>query len=810
MTRISSPARLAALRRTALLDTPPEAAFDRLTALAASVLRAPVALVSLVDEDRQFFKSALGLAEPLATIRETPLSHAICGITVELGEPLVIPDTRLHPLVKHARAATELGIVAYAGVPLTTSDNHVLGTICVMDRVPRVWTPSDVEVLTTLASAASTELSLRLLDEQHAETVNALRESEANLRGAFSHASIGMALTTFDGRFELVNPALCRILGFSEKELLGRSFQEISHPDELPRTLELLDELVAGKREAYQVEKRYFHKRGSPVWVRVDVTLSRSPDGRPRHLIAQIQDISDSKRAEEQLREAHTMLSTLVSAAPQAIVAVDLSWQVTLWNGAAERLFGWTTGEVLGRPIPFLSSERIAELRALQQPDAHRHGSVATEMRHARKDGSFVDTLFSTGILRDAAGNAAGYIAVVTDLTEHKALEAQLRQAQKMEAVGQLAGGVAHDFNNLLTVIAAHAFIALEHLPDDTAVRADLEAVSDAAGRAADLTRRLLAFSRKQILQPQELDLNAAVAGVLPMLERLIGEDIEVATQLAPALGHVAADPAQLEQVLMNLAVNARDAMPRGGTIRVETANVELSEAYVAQDGAGIEPGPYVLLEVGDTGCGIDAANQSRIFEPFFTTKEEGKGTGLGLAMVYGIVKQSGGFVRVHSAPGEGARFQIWLPRIAVREEEKACVARPASVRGGSETVLLVEDEETVREVVQRLLQHQGYAVHAAPNGIEALRLAREQDGCIDLVLTDVILPEMSGPEVADQLLSEWPRTRVLFMTGYATDEVARRGLLKPGDALLRKPFTLEDMAHTVRRVLDQVAQSAL
>ncbi|HEY9427490.1 MAG TPA: ATP-binding protein [Gemmatimonadaceae bacterium] len=702
MTTISDPARLAVLRRTALLDSPPEPEFDRLTEMAASLLRAPIAILSLVERDRQFFKSAVGLDEPLASHRQTPISFSLCAVIVDTGEPLILQDTRTHPLTRDRGAVTELGIASCAGAPVATRDGHVLGAICALDRVPRVWTLRDIETLNTLAASASAEVSLRLLDASHTAPDTRVREAHA-----------------------------------------------------------------APPRDA------------------------------------ETNDAARNTPARERMRDAHSMLSTLVSAAPQAIIAVDLDWRVTLWNGTAERLFGWTADEVMGRLVPFIPPERMTELRTLEGPASRPHGAPGTAMRHLRKDGSHVDTLFSTGVLRDSAGVAAGYIAVITDLTEHKHLEAQLRQAQKMEAVGQLAGGVAHDFNNLLTVIKAHTFIALDGLPADAPAREDLVAVNDAAGRAADLTRRLLAFSRKQLLQPRVLDLNAAVSGVLPMLERLIGEDIEVVTELDPSLHTVSADPAQLEQVIMNLAVNSRDAMPHGGVFRIATGNVELREERAMEDGFTMQPGSYVVLEVGDTGVGMDAATRSRIFEPFFTTKEQGKGTGLGLAMVYGIVKQSGGYVRVDSEPGKGTRFEIWLPRVESTEASSPRFERAAAPRGGTETVLVVEDEEAVRHVVRRVLELQGYTVHTARDGTEALRVAREQEGRIDLVMTDVILPEMSGPAIVERLLAEWPRAKVLYMSGYAAEEAAKRGLLEPGTALLRKPFTLDDLARAVRGVLD-------
>ena len=391
---------------------------------------------------------------------------------------------------------------------------------------------------------------------------------------------------------------------------------------------------------------------------------------------------------------------------------------------------------------------------------------------------------------------------------EHRRLEEQFRQAQKMEAVGRLAGGVAHDFGNVLTAI--HGFADLLRLqldPADPRCRY-VDGITKAAERAVGLTRQLLAFSHQQELAPEVLDLNAVVADMDEMLRRLIGEDIELVTVLQPDLGPVKADRGQLEQVIMNLAVNARDAMAMGGRLTIETANADLDVAYVRQH-AAVRPGSYVLLAVSDTGCGMDAATQARIFEPFFTTKEPEKGTGLGLSTVYGIVKQSGGHVWVYSEPGRGATFKIYLPLVEDTVTVGAPHPMPTESRGGSETILLVEDEEQVRNLVREVLQANGYRVLEASRGGEALRLGEEHAGPIDLLLTDVVMPGMSGREVAERLATRRSHIQVLFMSGYTDAAIVHHGVLEEGVVLLQKPFTSQVLTRTIRQVLDTRAEDS-
>ena len=385
---------------------------------------------------------------------------------------------------------------------------------------------------------------------------------------------------------------------------------------------------------------------------------------------------------------------------------------------------------------------------------------------------------------------------------ERAALEEQLRQSQKMEAIGRLAGGVAHDFNNLLTIVSGYSELLLERLDQEDPMRPHIEEIKKAGDRAASLTRQLLAFSRKQVMAPQVVDLNRVVAGMNRMLQRLIGEDVELVAICCDDLWRVKADPGQIEQVIMNLAVNARDAMPKGGRLTIETANVELDETY-SQRHLAIAPGPYVMLAVSDTGDGMDTATQARVFEPFFTTKEQGKGTGLGLATVYGIVKQSGGYIWLYSEPGEGATFKIYLPRAEGKVPEARKTEERVQPTMGSETILVVEDDEAVRGFVRGVLQSRGHTLLEAGNSNEALSLLRTHQQPIQLLLTDVVMPQMSGRELAQQLLALQPKMKVLFMSGYTDNAVVQHGALEPGTNFLQKPFSPERLMRKVREILD-------
>jgi PAS domain S-box-containing protein len=528
----------------------------------------------------------------------------------------------------------------------------------------------------------------------------------------------------------------------------------------------------------------------------------------PEGLTAYLRDVTPRKQEEGALRAAEERFRLLVEGTRDyAIILLGPDGHVTSWTPGAERMDGYEAREILGRHYAcFFPTEDVRAgkpekcLRA-----ARARGQLEYQGWRVRKDGSrfWADVLLTA--LDDGAGRLRAFSEVTRDASERKHLEQRVTQAQKMEAIGRLAGGVAHDFNNLLTAILGYSELALDSLHAGDPLRELLEEVRKAGHRAADLTRQLLAFSRQQTLAPRVLDLGALVADMEKMLRRLIGEDVQLVTALAPGLGLVKADPSQIEQVLMNLAVNARDAMPWGGKLVIETANVQLDEAYAAAH-AEVRPGRYVLLAVSDTGEGMDEETRHHIFEPFFTTKESGKGTGLGLATVYGILRQSGGSVSVYSEPGRGTTFKVYLPR--VEEAGPAPPARPgiADLPLGNETLLLVEDEDAVRALARTVLQTAGYHVLEARQGSEALALGEQHAGRIDLLVTDVVMPQMSGRDLADRLAALQPDFRVLYLSGYPVNAIAQHGVLEPGTAFLQKPFTPGQLARKVREVLDTAA----
>ena len=530
---------------------------------------------------------------------------------------------------------------------------------------------------------------------------------------------------------------------------------------------------------------------------RLERTLERL--GERTHLLEE--EITERKEAEESLRQSETRYRSLVQGATYGICRSTPEGRFLEVNPALVAMLGYDSdAELLGVDIArniYQDPGDAAQLR--EQLDQNR--LERAEVLWKRKDGRQI-TVALSGRLVNEPGGSGSFEFIVEDVTQRRALEQQFRQAQKMEAVGRLAGGVAHDFNNLLTVITGYAGLLLENVGPNDPMSRDLKDIKNAADRAASLTRQLLAFSRRQVLQPTVLNLNGVVADSEKILRRVIGEDIDLLTELDPALGRVKADAGQIEQVIMNLAVNSRDAMPEGGKLTIETTNVDLDEDYCRRHVA-IEPAPYVMLSVSYDGCGMDEETRSRVFEPFFTTKERDKGTGLGLATVYGIVKQSGGFIWVYSEPGQGATFKVYLPRVEESAERVEPPRAPREAFVGSETILLVEDEEAVRTLTRRVLQKCGYTVLAARNGGEALLLCEQHERPIHLMLTDVVMPQMSGRELAERLAPLRPEMKVLYMSGYTDNSIVHHGVLDAGASFLQKPFARDGLARKVREVLD-------
>jgi PAS domain S-box-containing protein len=511
-----------------------------------------------------------------------------------------------------------------------------------------------------------------------------------------------------------------------------------------------------------------------------------------------------AEAARERASSSEARYRMLFDANPMPILVADReTLRILAVNASAVREYGYSEEELLGMTVADICpAEDVPALRATIAA-APRELRRLSGSRHRRKDGSLMDAEV-TVLPIQFDGNPNAELVLVNDITERRRLETRLRQAQKMEAVGQLAGGVAHDFNNLLTVITSYSGLLLGDLPAESPMREDVEQVAEAARRAATLTRQLLAFSRQQVLRPQVLSLNGVVTDLEKMLRRLVREDIEIVTALDPELDAVKADPGQVEQLIVNLVVNARDAMASGGTLTIETANMVLDEAFVAwHSDTAMQPGPYVMLAVTDTGTGMSPEVQARLFEPFFTTKPPGQGTGLGLPTVYGIVKQSDGCIRVQSEVGKGTSFEVYLPRVAAAPEDYPEEECEAGTLSGHETVLLVEDDKALRAVACRVMRKHGYQVIEAQDGREALEICGRSDGRIHIVVTDMVMPEMSGAELAQRIEARHPGIKVLLMSGYTRDATVRQSIMYEGSGFIEKPFTPDDLAAKMREVLE-------
>jgi PAS domain S-box-containing protein len=606
------------------------------------------------------------------------------------------------------------------------------------------------------------------------------------------------------GRNASWNEGVERVLGFSEGDFIGRSVVEIFPPEARASGVPQ-EELATAAREGSASDDRWMmRKDGSRFWASGITSALRGRHGELVGFTKVLRDRTAEKQLEEERRASEQRLFTALAAARMGTWEWEIATDRARLDEGLARVFGVEPGDIptLDEMLTRIHADDRAAVALAFRQSAESGAALDIEFRIVRSDGS-VRWLRGHGkVLFDAGGDPTRLTGACVDITERRHTEEQLRQVQRMDAVGRLAGGVAHEVNNMMTAILGFTDLLLDpgHAGDP---RGDLLQIRKAAGRAAIVTAQLLAFSRRQMLRPRVVDLNVVVTELQPMLPRLMGEDKEVEVALAPELWPVHADRGQLEQVVINLALNARDAMPRGGRFTIETANVELDEDYIGRHpGTTMARGPYVRLVVSDTGGGIPTDVQGRIFEPFFTTKPVGQGTGLGLSLVYGIIKQSGGFVWVYSEPGHGTSFKLYLARAAAQPE----VVNPPGgyeVPRGEETVLVVEDDPLVRHLSARLLASQGYATLEARNGREALELLQAHEDRVQLVLTDVVMPELGGAEFARHVEQLQPGLPVLFMSGFTDHEVVRRGLLDPGAPYLQKPFDAATLGRRVREILD-------
>ncbi|MCK9377164.1 MAG: PAS domain S-box protein [Syntrophobacterales bacterium] len=674
----------------------------------------------------------------------------------------------------------------------------------------RFWEIHALPILDESGQVVMVAEDLRDITERH-RAQEALRQSEARFRAIFEHAPVGISMTDLAGRILQTNRVLQALLGYTAEELRGRDSSEIIHPEDQPESARLGLELLAGNQRHFSTNSRLLRKDGELVWGHVTVTLLRDVRGEPEYFVGTVLDITAQKQAEEELRKSEKRFRLLAETIQDVFwIATPDMRQVTYLSP------GYV--QVWGRPREQLYQKYRSFRESIHPEDRER---VLSEMVKGRereapwsqeyriiKPGGEVRWIQDRGFpVRDDHNHLIMFTGVATDITERKALEQQLLQAQKMEVAGRLAGGVAHDFNNLIMAIMGYVELMGAKVLKGDPLHGYLEEIQKATDRAAGLTRQLLTFSRQQIMKPQVIDLNRVVLDLKKMLERVLGEDVDLEIMTDSGTAPVKADPGHLTQILMNLVVNARDAMPRGGQITVETAKVDFKESRHTRF-AVASPGPYVRLTVRDTGLGMDEETRTHIFEPFFTTKEPGKGTGLGLSTVYGIVKQSQGYIDLESEPGVGSVFTIYLPRLEAAVQVPKS-AKPITERlRGSETILLVEDEDVLRTLLGKFLRLCGYTVLEARHGGEALLLCERYQGKIHLMVTDVVMPQMSGRELADRLLPLHPEMKVLFMSGYTEDAVVHHGVAYLSMPFLQKPFKPIQLVQKIQAILNLPAES--
>jgi PAS domain S-box-containing protein len=657
------------------------------------------------------------------------------------------------------------------------------------------------------AGSAPARLVLQLEDiSQRKQAEEALVQAMTRTQLMTDSAVDGIITIDETGRIESFNPAAEEMFGYAAAEVIGGNVSLLMPSpfrEEHDRYIE--GYLETGRKKIIGIGREVVGRRRDGTVFPMDLAVAEMVFGDRRFFLGSVRDITERKAMEEALRRERDFAESLVETAQTIVLVLDCDGRIVRFNRYLEQISGHLLEDVRGESwfeifLPPGDQPRVRGVFSRALGDRSTSGTINPIVT---KDGAVRQIEWHNTTLSDPDGNVIGVLATGQDITERRELEEQFLQAQKMEAVGRLAGGVAHDFNTLLGSITGYSEMLLERLGEDDPLRRPLEQIHRGAERGAGLTRQLLAFSRRQVLQPRVLDLNAAIRDMDGLLRQLIRPDVELRYELGAELGAVEVDPGQIEQVIMNLVVNAVDAVSQGGRITVATENAELDEAHGERD-AVLVAGSYVVLAVSDDGCGMDEAVKSRIFEPFFTTKEPGKGTGLGLSTAYGIVRQSGGGISVESEPGRGSTFRVYLLRSAGTPEAAAAKPVAAGSRPGSETVLLVEDDEMFLGLLAEVLEGHGYKVLPASGPEEALAACNGDAGRVDLLISDMVMPGMTGAELAKQLLDKHPAMKVILMSGYTDEAVDDRGVLEVGGVFLQKPFSTKEFTHTVREVLDR------
>lgn len=634
-------------------------------------------------------------------------------------------------------------------------------------------------------------------------TAQALQDREHFYRTITERSSDILAIIDPTPMVSYVSPSFEWVLGLKAEDIVGTAGMDVVHPDDVERANQVVADLIAQNRDSARIELRIRDATGA--YRTLDVQYRNLlNDPVIRGIVIDGRDVTDRQQAQQALRASEERFRKIVETSGEGIVVRDTDGIIIFANQRMADMIGFQVEQLVGMHVDDIVSKDCLPIIHASAERRRRTGKSETlDLKFLHRDGHFVDAILAVSPTFDDKGNFTGALGMITDVTERIRLEEQLRQSQKIEAVGRLAGGVAHDFNNLLTAIRGHVELLLADIPDESEIRPDIEEIRKAADRAAGLTHQLLAFSRRQMLQPVVLEFDGVVREMESLLRRLISEDIRLVTRLNCSATRIRADRGQIEQVVMNLVVNARDAMPHGGEIVIETGDCELDAEFL-RNNVDASPGSYAKLTVRDNGTGMDARTLSHVFEPFFTTKPVGQGTGLGLATVYGIVKQSGGYIRVSSEVGTGTRFEIFLPRVQDQVQPVRDAVAPNHAEARGETILVAEDENAVRALTSRILRKRGYHVLEARDGREAVEVARNHAGRISLLVTDVIMPHLGGRELSENIAAMIPDVKVLYMSGYTDDALLQRGVLQSGTGnFLEKPFTPEALANKVREVLE-------